>query len=147
MKMFKKKRKSQCGWKITFCMQILWGSLCSWSCGNWIYNYLCNQCLPPLKWWVRIPLMKRCTSYNFMRSSLSATCDRSMVFSYTPVPLLIKTDRNDISEILLKVTFNNIILNLTLFFLMLCIWKLCIQCGFPNIKLHLYMQYYYSYQK
>ena len=21
----------------------------SWSYGSWIYNYLCNQCLPPLK--------------------------------------------------------------------------------------------------
>ena len=21
----------------------------SWSCGSWIYNYLCNQCLSPLK--------------------------------------------------------------------------------------------------
>jgi len=20
----------------------------SWPCGNWIYNYLCNQCLSPL---------------------------------------------------------------------------------------------------
>jgi hypothetical protein len=23
-----------------------------WSYGSWIYNYLCNQCLPPLKLWV-----------------------------------------------------------------------------------------------
>ena len=26
----------------------------SWSHGSWIYNYLCNQCLSPLKFWVRI---------------------------------------------------------------------------------------------
>jgi hypothetical protein len=25
-----------------------------WSYGRWIYNYLCNQCLSPLKLWVRI---------------------------------------------------------------------------------------------
>ena len=25
-----------------------------WSYGNWIYNYLCSQCLPPLMLWVRI---------------------------------------------------------------------------------------------
>ena len=35
-------------------------SLSSW-CGSWIYNYLCNQCLSPLKLWVRIPFMARCT--------------------------------------------------------------------------------------
>jgi hypothetical protein len=34
------------------------GPLGSWSYGNWIYNYLCNQCLSPLKVWVRIPLMQ-----------------------------------------------------------------------------------------
>ena len=32
----------------------------------WIYNYLCNQSLPPLKLYVRIPRMARCTRYNFM---------------------------------------------------------------------------------
>ena len=33
----------------------------SWSYGSWIYNYLMsNQCLSPLKLWVRIPLMVRC---------------------------------------------------------------------------------------
>jgi hypothetical protein len=34
----------------------------SWSYGSWIYNYLCNQCLSPLKLWVRIPLKVRCTT-------------------------------------------------------------------------------------
>jgi len=32
------------------------GQSWSWSYGNWIYDYLCNQCLSPLKLWVRIPL-------------------------------------------------------------------------------------------
>jgi len=32
----------------------------SWSYGSWIYNYICNQYLSPLKLWVRIPLMMRC---------------------------------------------------------------------------------------
>ena len=27
----------------------------SWSYDNWIYNYLCNQCLSPLTLWVQIP--------------------------------------------------------------------------------------------
>jgi len=37
-----------------------------WSYGRWIYNYLCNQCLSPLKLWVRTPFMVRCTRYNIM---------------------------------------------------------------------------------
>ena len=39
-----------------------------WSCsyGCWIYKYLYNECLSPLKLWVRIPLMAKCTRYNIM---------------------------------------------------------------------------------
>jgi hypothetical protein len=53
------------------------GSLWSWSYGSWIYNYLCNQCLSPLTFWVQIPLW---------RGVLDTTlCDqvwgRSVVFS------------------------------------------------------------------
>jgi hypothetical protein len=48
----------------------------SWSYGSWIYNYLCNQCLLPLKLWVRIP------------------------FIGTPVSSTNNTDRHDITEIL-----------------------------------------------
>jgi hypothetical protein len=32
----------------------------------WIYNYLCNQCISPLKLLVRISLIARCTRYNIM---------------------------------------------------------------------------------
>jgi len=32
-----------------------------WSYGSWIYHYLCNQCLSPLKLWVRTPFMAMCT--------------------------------------------------------------------------------------
>jgi hypothetical protein len=55
----------------------------SWSYGtcNWIYNYLCKQCLSPLMLWVGIQLMVRCTRYNIMWWKLSVTCDRSVVFS------------------------------------------------------------------
>jgi len=31
---------------------------CSWSYGSWIYNYLLNQYLSPLKLWVLIPLRR-----------------------------------------------------------------------------------------
>jgi len=37
-----------------------------WSYGSWIHNYLCNQCLSPLKLWIRIPLMAMCSRYNIM---------------------------------------------------------------------------------
>ena len=36
----------------------------SWSYGSWIYNYLWNQFLSPLKFWIWIPLTARCTRYN-----------------------------------------------------------------------------------
>jgi hypothetical protein len=42
---------------------------------------VCNQCLSPLKLWVQIPPMARCTRYNIMWYSLLGTCCRSMVFS------------------------------------------------------------------
>ena len=32
--------------------QLSWGPSWSWSYGSWIYNYLRNQCLSPLKLWV-----------------------------------------------------------------------------------------------
>ena len=37
-----------------------------WSYGSWFYNYLCNQCLSPLKLWVWTPFMARCTWYRIM---------------------------------------------------------------------------------
>ena len=58
-----------------------YGSSWSWSYVTWIYSYPCNQCLSPLKLWVRIPFMASCTRYNIMWSSLSVTCDRSVVLS------------------------------------------------------------------
>jgi len=39
------------------------------SYGSWIYNYLYNQCLSPIKLWVppvRTRVMARCTRYNIM---------------------------------------------------------------------------------
>ena len=35
--------------------------------GSWVYNYICNQYLSPLKLWIWIPFMARCTRYNLMR--------------------------------------------------------------------------------
>ena len=60
-------------WKFISDLQ---GPSWSWSYGSWIYNYLCNQCLSPLKLWGTL---------------VSSTN---------------KTDRRDITEILLKVALN-----------------------------------------
>ena len=37
----------------------------SWLCwyGSWIFNYLCYQCLSPLKFWIQI---SRCTRYKLL---------------------------------------------------------------------------------
>ena len=72
----------------------------SWSYGSWLYNDLCNQCQSLL-------YMVKCTRYNIMRLSLSVTWGRSVVFSATN-----KTDRYDITEILLKVALNTITLTI-----------------------------------
>ena len=71
-------------WSIScdfFCLSYKKGPSWSWSYGSWIYSYLCNQCISPLTLWIRTPLISRCTRCNIMWSSLSITCDRSVVLS------------------------------------------------------------------
>jgi hypothetical protein len=67
------------------------------SYGSWIYNYLCNQCLSPLMFWVRISIRGGCTTL----------CDKVCRWLATgqwfspgpPVSSTNKTDRHDITEI------------------------------------------------
>jgi hypothetical protein len=74
----------------------------SWSYGSWIYNYVCNNL------WIRIP---------FRRGVLDTTlCDKICQWLatgrwFSPVSSTNKTDRTDITERLLKVVLNTIILN------------------------------------
>jgi hypothetical protein len=76
------------------------------SYGSWIYNYLCNQCLSPLILWIRISIRARCTTL----------CDKVCQWLATvlwfsagpPVSSTNKSDRRDITEILLKVALNTI---------------------------------------
>ena len=83
-----------------------WGPSWPWSHGWWIYNYLCNQCLSPLVLWVRISIRARCTTL----------CDKVCQWLVTgrgfsqgpPVSSTNKTNRHDITEILLKVALNAI---------------------------------------
>jgi hypothetical protein len=102
--------KSFTGEKI-FCAGIIWlfavikwGPSWSWSYGSWIYNYLCNQCPSPLMLWVR----------NLIRGRCITLCDKVCQWLATglwfspgpPVSSTNKTERHNITEILLKVTLN-----------------------------------------
>ena len=77
-----------------------------WSYGSWIYNYICNQYISPLMLYVRISIRVRCTTL----------CDKVCQWLVTgrwfspgpPVSSTNKTDRHDITEILLKVTLSTI---------------------------------------
>ena len=76
------------------------------SYGSWIYNYLSNQCLSPLKLWVRIP---------FMRILLNTTlCDKVCQWLatgrlFSPGTPVSSTNCHDKAEILLKVALYTII--------------------------------------
>ena len=84
--------------------KLMWGP---WSYGSWIYNYQCNQCLSPLMLWARI---------ISIRARYTTLCDKVCQWHTTgpwfspgpPVSSTNKTDRHDITEILLKVALNTI---------------------------------------
>ena len=77
----------------------------SWSYGSWIYNYmyLCNQCLSPLKLWVRTQLRQNVLDTTlFNIKSLSVTWGWSVFSQGTLVSSTNKTNRHDITGIFLK---------------------------------------------
>ena len=82
------------------------GRLRSWSYGSWIYNYLCNQCLSPLKLWVQTPFMARCTQYNISDKACQWLATGWWLYPGTPVSSTNITDCHDITEILLKEALN-----------------------------------------
>jgi hypothetical protein len=82
------------------------GSSWPWSYGNWIYNYLCSHCLSPLMLWARISIKARCTT---LCDKVCQWLAKGHWFSPgPPVSSINKTDRHDITEILLKVVLNTI---------------------------------------
>ena len=111
-----------------------------WSYGNWIYNYLCNQCLLLLMFWVQIPIRARCKTLCDKVCQWLAT---GQWFSPgTPVSSTNKTDRHNIAQILLKVALNAIIQtnNLLLvqahvcqncFYLIICAHDICHMSASP----------------
>ena len=85
-----------------------------WSYHSWIYNYLCNQCLSPLTLWIQIPL-RRCVLDITLCDIVCQWLAASQWFSPgTPVSSTNKTDRHDITEILLKVAIKTITLTPTI---------------------------------
>jgi len=74
----------------------------SWSYGSWVFNYLFNQRLSPLMLWVRISLM-----WGVLDTTVCQWLAKGRWFSPgIQISSTNKTDRHDITEILLKVTLN-----------------------------------------
>jgi hypothetical protein len=87
----------------------------SWSYGSWIYNCMCNQYLSPLKLWVRMQLMAWCTR-SLLCNKVCQWFPTVRWFSLdTPVSSTNKTDRHEITEILLN-TITLALLYITLSF-------------------------------
>ena len=94
---------------------LIWGQYCDrdriiYMYGSWKYNYLCNQCLSHLKLWVRIPLSSwwSVTETAFCYNVCQWLVAGRWFSPDTPVSSTNKTDRHDITEILLKVALNTI---------------------------------------
>ena len=99
-----------------FSVYLLWPELCFTPTSgdvlvvwySWLYKYLCNQCLSPLTLWVRTQHMRGTfdtTLYDKVCQWLAAG---RCFFPGSPVSSTNKTDRHDITEILLKLALNTI---------------------------------------
>jgi len=82
----------------------------SWSYGSMIYNYLCNQCLSLLMFWVRIPLKRGVLETKLCNKVCQSLAAGRWFSPGTLVSSANKTDCHDIAEILLKVALNTITL-------------------------------------
>jgi hypothetical protein len=103
--------------KISYLMIIQFQNMMgpSWSSsyGNWIYNYLCYQGLSPLTLWVRIPLRQGVLDTKLCDKVCQWLAAGRWFSPGIPVNFTNKTDRHDITEILLKAALNTITLSLT----------------------------------
>ena len=78
---------------------------------TWIkIHYLCNRCLSPLTLWVRIPLMRFVLDTTLCDQVCQWLAADRWFPPGTHVSSTNKTDRQDITEILLKVVLNTITL-------------------------------------
>ena len=78
-----------------------------WSCGSWIYNYLCNQYLSSLNLWVRISHIQAVLDTSLCDKVCQGLETGQWFSPGTLVSSTNKTDRHDRTEILLKVALNN----------------------------------------
>ena len=87
----------------------------SWSssCGTWIYNYLCNQCLSPLMLWFESRSWWGVLDTTLYDKACQWLVTGRCFLRVLPFPPPNKTNRHDITEILLKVALNTITLPLT----------------------------------
>jgi hypothetical protein len=76
----------------------LMGSSWSWSYGNWISNYLCNQCLSQLMLWVRIQLRRGVLDTTLCDQVCQWLATGRWVSPGTPVSLTNKTYLHEITE-------------------------------------------------
>ena len=86
----------------------------SWSygTGSWIYNYMYNQCLSPLRLWVWAPSIGEVYSIQYYvikfvgdKYDNGHVCGFLWILQFLPP---IKIDRHDITEILLEVALSTI---------------------------------------
>jgi hypothetical protein len=80
---------------------------------TYTYMYLCNTCISPLMLKVRILFMARYTLQHYVIKFVM-NCGRSWFSPSTPVSSINKTNRHDITDIVLKVALNAITLTLIL---------------------------------
>ena len=103
--------------------------------GSWIYNYLCNQCLSPLTLWVRIPL-RRGVLVTTLCDKVCQWLSTGRWFSpCTPVSSTNKTDRHNITEILLEVALNTIAPNPNTLIFMYIEWSMFCSWGKLSISM------------
>jgi len=75
----------------------------SWSYGSWIYNYIYNQGLSPLTLWVRTPPRRGVLDTTLCDKVCQWLAAGQLFSPDTPVSSINKTDRHNITKILLKV--------------------------------------------
>ena len=110
-------------WCLSPLLAIFPGPSWLWSYGSWICNYLCNQCLSPLKF-------EFCSGEVYSTTLCDKVCQWLVAgWGFSPGTLVsstTKTDCHNITEILLKVTLytiNQTINNLSVsIFLFLLSW-------------------------
>jgi len=100
----------------------------SWLYGSWIYNYMCNHCLSPLKLWVRIPLWRCVLDTTLCDKVCQWLATGQWLSQGTPIS---STVCHDITEILLNVVLKHNNLNEPLPIILTQIWRLHMDDDLP----------------